>query len=149
MRSETMCSLFLNPVTGMVYFAFPQPTSSSPACEVSDMCVSYEQQPLNVWYLWVFLLLLLLLVLRCVVTCCLQCWIKRCSAHPPRRTVTVVTLSSSDSIYVTESSQCPHSLPGIPPLGPEASSAPSAVRLGGLQPGAPPSYEELFKTSKL
>ncbi|KAM4771091.1 transmembrane protein 207 [Rhinophrynus dorsalis] len=147
MRLKIVCSLFLNPITGMVYFAFPQTTFCSP-CDQNEICVSYIERPFNVWYVWVFLLLLLILILRCMIVCCLQCWIKRRSKYSTSRMITVVALSKSDSIYVTESSQCHQPQTWMPHQNTEASFTSSTISLGGLESGAPPSYEELFNTSK-
>ncbi|KAM4693848.1 transmembrane protein 207 [Discoglossus pictus] len=148
MRLKTVCSFFLNPITGMVYFAFPQPTCSS-SCELHEICVRYNDQPFDVWYVWFFLLLFLLLILCCGIGCCLQCWVKRRHPRSSRRTVTVVALSSSDSLFVTESSQCPQSRAWTLHQNTEACHTSSHTCLGGLESGAPPSYEELFNTSKL
>ncbi|XP_031758854.1 transmembrane protein 207 [Xenopus tropicalis] len=98
MRLKIACSPFLNPLTGLVYFAFLQPASSNP-CDQNEICVRYIEQPFNVWYVWVFLILLLIFILRCLISCCLQCWIKRRARYSSRHTVTVVTLSSLDSVY--------------------------------------------------
>ncbi|KAG8442704.1 hypothetical protein GDO86_010650 [Hymenochirus boettgeri] len=96
----------------------------------------------------VFLLLLIISILRCLISCCLQCWIKRRTRYPSRHTVTVVALSSLDSIYVTESSQCNSSWPWVQNQKTQPSSMSPVPSLGGLETGAPPSYEELFKTSQ-
>ncbi|OCT80673.1 hypothetical protein XELAEV_18027487mg [Xenopus laevis] len=148
MRLKIACSLFLNPLTGLVYFAFPQPTFSNP-CEHNEICVKYIEQPFYVWYVWAFLILLLIFILRCLISCCLQCWIKRCTRYSSRRTVTVVTLSSLHSVYVSGCSQCHSSQTWMPHLNSEASCGSTVLSIGGLEAGAPPSYEELFHTSKL
>ncbi|XP_056419534.1 transmembrane protein 207 [Hyla sarda] len=145
MRFKTVCAYFLNPVNGLVYFAFPQPTCSS-LCDLSEICVSYIEQPLSVWYIWIFLLVLLILMVHCVAACCLQCHVKRQERFSSRKTITVVTLSGSESIHVTESSQCPHLQSWSSHQTADASV--SSVSLGELELGAPPSYEELFINRK-
>ncbi|XP_063775705.1 transmembrane protein 207 [Pseudophryne corroboree] len=96
---------------------------------------------------WVFLLLLLILILRCGAICCLQCWMKKQARHTTNKTLTVFTLSSLDSLFVTESSRCLHSQTLSPHETSETSV--SSIALGELESGAPPSYEELFSTSKV
>ncbi|KAG8542095.1 hypothetical protein GDO81_027471 [Engystomops pustulosus] len=145
MRFKTVCSYFLNPLNGLVYFAFPQPSCSG-LCDLSEICVSYIEQPLSVWYIWIFLLVLLILIVRCVAACCLQCCVKRQAKVCSRKTVTVVTLSRSDSIYGTDSSQCPPPQPWS--SNQTSDSSVFTVSLGDLELGAPPSYEELFCNRK-
>ncbi|KAM3932727.1 transmembrane protein 207 [Leptodactylus fuscus] len=145
MRFKTVCSYFLNPLNGLVYFAFPQPSCTS-LCNQSEICVRYIEHPLNAWYIWIFLLVLLILSVRCMTACCLQCCVKKPAKLSSRKKVTVVTLSGSDSIYVTESSQCLH-----PPTWfshQTSNSSVSSVSLGDFKLGAPPSYEELFYNRK-
>ncbi|XP_075720185.1 transmembrane protein 207 [Rhinoderma darwinii] len=145
MRFKTVCFYFLNPLNGLAYFAFPQPSCSS-FCDLSEICVSYIEQPLSVWYMWIFLLVLLILIVRCVTVCCFQFWVKTPARFPSRKMVTVVTLSGSDSLYVTESSRCPHSQSWSSHRISDASV--SSVSLGDLELGSPPSYEELFTNRK-
>ncbi|XP_053316348.1 transmembrane protein 207 [Spea bombifrons] len=140
-RMKTLRSFFLSPITGMVYLTLPQTACPSP-CDLTEICVSYIEQPLNVWYVWVFLLIVAILVLRCMVACCIQCWVKRRTRFSSRHAVTVVTLSSSD-LCVTESPMCHAWIPS-----PNNETLTSTVCLGGLESGAPPSYEELFSTRK-
>ncbi|XP_063297152.1 transmembrane protein 207 [Pelobates fuscus] len=144
MRLKTVRFIFLNPMTGMVYFAFPQPVFPNP-CDLSEICVSFMEQPLEVWYVWVFLIILLIVMLRCMVGCCLQCWIKRQTRFLSRRMVTVVTLSSPESVHVAESSQCHRPHLWVPHQNIMTST--SGISLRGLESGAPPSYEELFNIS--
>ncbi|XP_073445559.1 transmembrane protein 207 [Dendrobates tinctorius] len=145
MRFKTVCSYFLNPLNGLVYFAFPQPSSSN-LCDLSEICVSYIEQPLSVWYIWIFLLVLLLVIVRCVATCCFHCCVKRPVKLSSRKIVTIVTVSGSDSVYVTESSGCPN--PQSWSTHQTFDSSVSSVSLGELELGAPPSYEELFSNRK-
>ncbi|KAM4043765.1 uncharacterized protein ACNLHF_014038 [Anomaloglossus baeobatrachus] len=145
MRFKTVRSYFLNPINGLVYVAFPQPSSSS-LCDLSEICVSYIEQPLSVWYIWIILLILLIVVVRCVTACCLHCCVKRQAKLSSRKMVTVVTVGGSDSVYVTESSGC--SNPQSWSTHQIVDSSVSSVSLGELEIGAPPSYEELFSSRK-
>ncbi|XP_040287010.1 transmembrane protein 207 [Bufo bufo] len=141
MRFKTVCSYFLNPLNGLAYFAFPQPSCSS-LCDLSEICVAYIEQPFSVWYIWIFVVALLILMVRCMAACCLQCCVKRQAKLSSRNMVTVVSLSGSCSIYVTESSQCPH--PQSWSSHRTSDSSASSASVGELELGAPPSYEELF-----
>ncbi|XP_018431891.1 PREDICTED: transmembrane protein 207 [Nanorana parkeri] len=144
MKFKTACSYFLNLFTGVVYFAFPQVTLH-PVYIYICICVNYIEQPIDLWYIWVFLILLLIVLVRCLVDCCLQCWMKR-RRRPSRKMVTVVTLSSLDSLLGKETSEHSNFQTWT---SNETSGAPfCAVNLGGLESGAPPSYEELFSTNK-
>ncbi|XP_040203409.1 transmembrane protein 207 [Rana temporaria] len=143
MKSKTACSYFLNLFTGAVYFAFPQPSCSS-VCDISDICVNYIEQPIHLWYIWVFLVVLLIVLIRCLVDCCLQCRTKRRKLS--RKMVTVVTLSGLDSLQGKEILQ--HSNYQTWTSHETLETTFCAVNFGGLESGAPPSYEELFSTNK-
>ncbi|XP_072266505.1 transmembrane protein 207 [Pyxicephalus adspersus] len=143
MKFNTACCFFLNLFTGVVYFTFPQPSCAS-VCDVSDICVNYIEQPIHLWYIWVFMIVLLIVLVRCLADCCLQCWIKKRKSS--RKMVTVVTLSTLDSSQGTETSQHSNFRPWR--LNETSEASLCAVNLGVLETGAPPSYEELFSTNK-
>ncbi|KAG9463133.1 hypothetical protein GDO78_022343 [Eleutherodactylus coqui] len=89
---------------------------------------------------------MLILIVRCVAVCFLQCCVKRHARFSSASISTVVTVSGSDSIYVTESSQHLHSRSWSSHQTSDASL--SSVSLGESELGAPPSYEELFVSRK-
>ncbi|XP_058151521.1 transmembrane protein 207 isoform X2 [Dasypus novemcinctus] len=68
-------------------------------CEENEMCVNYNDQHPNGWYIW-FLLLIFLMALLCgVVFFCLQCWLKRPQVGSPRRTMAVFAVGDLDPVY--------------------------------------------------
>ncbi|KAM5165153.1 uncharacterized protein ACMZJ9_007585 [Mantella aurantiaca] len=143
MKFKTACSYFLNLFTGVVYFAFPQPSCSS-VCDVSDICVHYIEQPIHLWCIWVFLIVLLIVLARCLLDFCFKCYKKR--RRVSRKMVTVVTLSDLDSLHGIETPQRSH----FQTWASHETSGTTlcAVNLEGLESGTPPSYEELFTTNK-
>ncbi|XP_054537308.1 transmembrane protein 207 isoform X1 [Pan troglodytes] len=69
-------------------------------CEEDEMCVSYNDQHPDGWYIWILLLLVLVAALLCgAVVLCLQCWLRRPRIDFHRRTMAVFAVGDLDSIY--------------------------------------------------
>ncbi|NWR73755.1 TM207 protein, partial [Centropus unirufus] len=110
-------------------------------------CVGQSDENFSSWYVW-FLMFFLAVLLSCGICCCLQCWLKRRSCLPHRRTLAVFALSSSD---VFCESEVPHRLFSgslNPCMTAEMSSSP-APWLGLGETELPPSYEDIMKENKL
>ncbi|XP_075794382.1 transmembrane protein 207 isoform X2 [Pelodiscus sinensis] len=90
-------------------------------------------------------LLLLAMTLSCGFLFCMQCWLKRRSSFPCRRTLAVFALSDADSLGEASprAFSGAHTCPPNPELGP--STTPHAIPGGA---GPPPSYEDIMKTGK-
>ncbi|NXG68700.1 TM207 protein, partial [Baryphthengus martii] len=94
------------------------------------------------------ILFFLALLLSCGICCCLQCWLKRRSCLPHRRTLAVFALSGSDAFCASEVHQCPFSRSPSPCMTVEMSPSPaSPFSIGGTE--LPPSYEDIMKENKL
>ncbi|XP_058151520.1 transmembrane protein 207 isoform X1 [Dasypus novemcinctus] len=113
-------------------------------CEENEMCVNYNDQHPNGWYIW-FLLLIFLMALLCgVVFFCLQCWLKRPQVGSPRRTMAVFAVGDLDPVYETEASGSPAVGIHLQTQNPELYHVHCFGTLG-----PPPPYEEILKTSRL
>ncbi|NXA27381.1 TM207 protein, partial [Ibidorhyncha struthersii] len=112
------------------------------------LCIGQSDENFSSWYVWFLMLFFLALLLSCGTCCCLQCWLKRRSCPPPRRTLAVFALSSSDAFCATEAPQCPFSGSPSPGMTAEMSSSPAPwFSLRGTE--LPPSYEDITKENKL
>ncbi|XP_051006492.1 transmembrane protein 207 [Acomys russatus] len=110
------------------------------SCEENEMCVNYDHEHPDRWYIWFLLLIFLVIFLCGVVLFCLQCWLKRCRIDPPRRTMTVFALGDVDPIYGTEMAASPTAGICLPTHSSELHPSPCFVALG-----PPPPYEEILK----
>ncbi|XP_061308133.1 transmembrane protein 207 isoform X3 [Pezoporus flaviventris] len=70
---------------------------SASDCELGERCIRQSDENFSSWYVWFLMLFFLALLLSCGICCCLQCWLKRRSCLPHRRTQAVFALSSSDA----------------------------------------------------
>nr|XP_008264874.2 transmembrane protein 207 isoform X1 [Oryctolagus cuniculus] len=112
-------------------------------CEENEICVNYNEQQPNSWYVW-FLLLIFLVALLCgVVLYCFQCWLKRLRIDSSRRTMAVFAVGDLDPTYGTEASVNPTVGIHLHTQSPELYRVPC---FGAL--GPPPPYEETLKTSQ-
>uniref|UniRef100_A0A8C3RLX4 Transmembrane protein 207 n=1 Tax=Chelydra serpentina TaxID=8475 RepID=A0A8C3RLX4_CHESE len=109
--------------------------------------VNYSEESLSAWYIWLLVLFFLAMILSCGILFCLQCWLKRRSSFPSRRTLAVFALNDSDSLGGYEASQCAFS--GVPahPPNPELRPSP-ALRVSTRGAGSPPPYEDIMKAGK-
>nr|XP_025034241.1 transmembrane protein 207 isoform X2 [Pelodiscus sinensis] len=116
-----------------------------PKCELDEPCVNYNEEHLSAWYIGLLALLLLAMTLSCGFLFCMQCWLKRRSSFPCRRTLAVFALSDADSLGEASPRAFSgvHTCPPNPELGP--STTPHAIPGGA---GPPPSYEDIMKTGK-
>ncbi|XP_051778224.1 transmembrane protein 207-like [Erpetoichthys calabaricus] len=128
---------------GLLLTAFLQVVLGDNSCETKQMCTEVGGE--QIWYIWFCLALLTLLVLCLVLLCCIRTWLLRQNHLATTRTLTVLALNDSDSIYVSESSQFPHPGSKIHCRPSEVST----VYTGTQDCTPPPSYEEVMKTVKL
>ncbi|XP_030072359.1 transmembrane protein 207 [Microcaecilia unicolor] len=135
--------------TGVFSFALFQVAYSDLQCENSELSLMYSAQPISVWYVWFCPLLLLVVVLCCVILLCLQWWIRKRSKCSARRTLTVVALNDSDAAYETETSHCSYAGAHRHPQNLKFAHACPAIDDGVVGASAPPSYEDIFKTTKV
>ncbi|KFP79206.1 Transmembrane protein 207, partial [Acanthisitta chloris] len=134
--------------TGVLCLTFFQLADSELDCELGNRCIGQSDENLSSWYVWFLMLFFLALLLSCGICCCLQCWLKRQSFLPSRRTVAVFALSSSDAFCASEAPPCPFSRALSPCTTAEMSSSPAPhFSLGGTE--LPPSYEDVMKENKL
>ncbi|XP_028730991.1 transmembrane protein 207 [Peromyscus leucopus] len=141
-RSSSFWATSKIPTAGSLCLPLFQLVLSDLSCEENEMCVNYDNQHPDGWYIW-FLLLIFLAVLLCgVVLLCLQCWLKRCRTDSPRRTVAVFAIGDLDLIFGTEMAGSPRAGICLPTPNTELCQAPC---FGAL--GPPPPYEEAPKTS--
>ncbi|XP_010130623.1 PREDICTED: transmembrane protein 207 [Buceros rhinoceros silvestris] len=141
---------FASWITGTVVLCltFFQSADSESDCELGERCFGKSDENLSSWYVWILMLVFLALLLSCGICCCLQCWLKRRSCLPHRRTLAVFALSSSDAFCASETPQCPFSGSPSPQMTAEMSSSPAPrFSLGGTE--LPPSYEDVMKENKL
>ncbi|XP_061201742.1 transmembrane protein 207 isoform X4 [Neopsephotus bourkii] len=83
--------------TGVLCLSFLQLADSALDCELGERCIRQSDENFSSWYVWFLMLFFLALLLSCGICCCLQCWLKRRSCLPHRRTLAVFALSSSDA----------------------------------------------------
>ncbi|XP_062462216.1 transmembrane protein 207 isoform X2 [Pezoporus occidentalis] len=121
---------------------------SASDCELGERCIRQSDENFSSWYVWFLMLFFLALLLSCGICCCLQCWLKRRSCLPHRRTQTVFALSSSDAFCASEAPQCLFSGSLSPCMTTEMSSSP-APRFSLGETELPPSYEDIMKENKL
>ncbi|XP_069885928.1 transmembrane protein 207 [Dipodomys merriami] len=144
--SRTRCFSVTSVISAMGTLCTPlfQLVLSDLLCEENEMCINYNDEHPNMWYIW-FLLLIFLVALLCgVVLFCFQCWLKGPTIHSRRRTRAVFAVGDLDTIYGTEAAVRPtvgahlhtqnHDLYPVPCFGTLDS---------------PPPYEEITKTSQL
>ncbi|XP_012874972.1 PREDICTED: transmembrane protein 207 [Dipodomys ordii] len=144
--SRTRCFSVTSVISAMGTLCTPlfQLVLSDLLCEENEMCINYNDERPNMWYIW-FLLLIFLVALLCgVVLFCFQCWLKGPTIHSRRRTRAVFAIGDLDPIYGTEAAVRPtvgahlhtqnHDLYPVPCFGTLDS---------------PPPYEEITKTSQL
>ncbi|XP_003412838.1 transmembrane protein 207 [Loxodonta africana] len=121
-----------------------QPVLSDLPCGEHEMCINYNSQHPNGWYVWFLLLIFLVLLLCGAVVFCLQCWLKRSQIVSPRQTIAVFAVGDLDTVYGMEAAVSPtigiHLQTQNPELFPVSN-------FGAL--GPPPPYEEILKTSRL
>ncbi|PNI55014.1 TMEM207 isoform 1 [Pan troglodytes] len=114
-------------------------------CEEDEMCVSYNDQHPDGWYIWILLLLVLVAALLCgAVVLCLQCWLRRPRIDFHRRTMAVFAVGDLDSIYGTEAAVSPTVGIHLQTQTPDLYPVPAPC-FGPL--GSPPPYEEILKTT--
>ncbi|XP_003825016.2 transmembrane protein 207 [Pan paniscus] len=114
-------------------------------CEEDEMCVSYNDQHPDGWYIWILLLLVLVAALLCgAVVLCLQCWLRRPRIDSHRRTMAVFAVGDLDSIYGTEAAVSPTVGIHLQTQTPDLYPVPAPC-FGPL--GSPPPYEEILKTT--
>ncbi|NXK21559.1 TM207 protein, partial [Arenaria interpres] len=134
--------------TGVLVLNFFQLADSGSDCELGERCIRGSDENYSSWYVWFLMLFFLALLLSCGICCCLQCWLKRRSCLPHRRTLAVFALSSSDAFCASEAPQCPFSRSSNPCMTAETSSSPAPqFSLGENE--LPPSYEDIMKENKL
>uniref|UniRef100_A0A2R8Z6Z3 Transmembrane protein 207 n=1 Tax=Pan paniscus TaxID=9597 RepID=A0A2R8Z6Z3_PANPA len=113
-------------------------------CEEDEMCVSYNDQHPDGWYIWILLLLVLVAALLCgAVVLCLQC-LRRPRIDSHRRTMAVFAVGDLDSIYGTEAAVSPTVGIHLQTQTPDLYPVPAPC-FGPL--GSPPPYEEILKTT--
>ncbi|CAM9323413.1 unnamed protein product [Bubo scandiacus] len=147
-RPGALC--FTSWITGMgvLCLTFFQLADSESDCELGERCIRQSDENFSSWYVWFLMLFFLALLLSCGICCCLQCWLKRRSCLPHRRTLAVFALSSSDAFCASEVSQCPFSGSPSPCMTAEMSSSPAPqFSLGETE--LPPSYDDIMKENKL
>ncbi|XP_063476618.1 transmembrane protein 207 [Symphalangus syndactylus] len=113
-------------------------------CEEDKMCVNYNDQHPNDWYIWILLLVLVAALLCGAVVLCLQCWLRRPRIDFHRRTTAVFAVGDLDSIYGTEAAVSPTVGIHLQTQTPDLHPVPAPC-FGPL--GSPPPYEEIVKTS--
>ncbi|KFV08336.1 Transmembrane protein 207, partial [Tauraco erythrolophus] len=133
--------------TGALCLIFLQLADSESNCELGERCVRQSDENFSSWYVWFLMLFFLASLLSCGICCCLRCWLKRRSCPPPRHTLAVFALSSSDAFCVSEVPQCPFSGSSSLCMTAEISSSVPRFSLGGTE--LPPSYEDIMKENKL
>ncbi|XP_003256702.1 transmembrane protein 207 [Nomascus leucogenys] len=112
-------------------------------CEEDKMCVNYNDQQPNGWYIWILLLVLVAALLCGAVVLCLQCWLRRPRIDFHRRTTAVFAVGDLDSIYGTEAPVSPTVGIHLQTQTPDLHPVPTPC-FGPL--GSPPPYEEIVKT---
>ncbi|NXP51424.1 TM207 protein, partial [Heliornis fulica] len=134
--------------TGVLCLTFFQVAGSEPDCEPGQRCSGQSHENFSSWYVWFLMSFFLAFLLSCGICCCLQCWLKRRSCLPHRRTLAIFALSSSDAFGASEAPQCPFSRSPSSCMTAEMSSPPaSQFSLEGTE--LPPSYEDVMKENKL
>ncbi|XP_053421829.1 transmembrane protein 207 [Nycticebus coucang] len=129
--------------TGTLCVPLFQLVLSDIPCEEKEMCVNYNGQHPNDWYIWVLLLVSLAALLCAVALFCLQCCLKRARVASQRRTVAVFAVADADPVYGTEAAVSPTVGIRLQTPNPELYPVPC---FGTLNP--PPSYEEILKTNQ-
>ncbi|KAM6223929.1 transmembrane protein 207 [Rhynchocyon petersi] len=129
---------------GTLCLALFQLVLSDLPCEENEMCINYNNQHPNAWYVWFLLPLFLVALLCAAVLFCLQCWLKRSRLVSPRRTMAVFAVGDVDHVYGTEAAVNPTIGIHLQTQNSELYPVPC---LGTL--GPPPPYEEISKTSQL
>ncbi|XP_012495362.1 PREDICTED: transmembrane protein 207 [Propithecus coquereli] len=129
--------------TGTLGLPLFQLVLSDLPCEENEMCVNYNDQHPNDWYIWLLLLIFLVALLCGVVLLCLQCCLKRPRIDSQRHTVAIVAVGDLDPIYGAEAAVSPTVGIHLQTTNPELFPVPS---FGTLSP--PPPYEEILKTSQ-
>ncbi|KAM7159785.1 transmembrane protein 207 [Macrochelys suwanniensis] len=146
-RPRALCLTWpISEIGGLCLILF-QLADSDPKCEPDEPCVNYSEDSLSAWYIWLLILFFLAMILSCGILFCRQCWLKRRSSFPSRRTLAVFALSDSDSLGVSEASPCAFS--GVPthPPNPELRPSPT-LRISTRGAGLPPPYEDIMKAGK-
>ncbi|PNJ69418.1 transmembrane protein 207 [Pongo pygmaeus] len=113
-------------------------------CEEDEMCVNYNDQHPNGWYIWILLLVLVAALLCGAVVLCLHCWLRRPRIDSHRRTMAVFAVGDLDSIHGTEAAVSPTVGIHLQTQTPDLYPVPAPC-FGPL--GSPPPYEEILKTS--
>ncbi|KAM9544345.1 transmembrane protein 207 isoform 1-T1 [Guaruba guarouba] len=134
--------------TGVLCLSFLQLADSASDCELGKRCIRQSDENFSSWYVWFLMLFFLALLLSCGICCSLQCWLKRRSCLPHRRTLAVFALSSSDASCASETPQCPFSGSLSSCMTTEMSSSP-APRFSLGETELPPSYDDIMKENKL
>ncbi|NXK72206.1 TM207 protein, partial [Amazona guildingii] len=133
--------------TGVLCLSFLQLADSASDCELGKRCIRQSDENFSSWYVWFLMLFFLALLLSCGICCSLQCWLKRRSCLPHRRTLAVFALSSSDAFCASETPQCP--LSGSMSSGTTMEMSSPAPRFSLGETELPPSYEDIMKENKL
>ncbi|KAL2804886.1 transmembrane protein 207 precursor, partial [Daubentonia madagascariensis] len=142
-RSRLFSTTSVISTTGTLCLPLFQLVLSDLQCEENEMCVNFNDQHPNGWYIWLLLLIFLVALLCGVVLLCLQCCLKRAQTDSQRRTMAVFAVGDLDPIYGTEAAVSPTVGIHLQTQNPELYPVPC---FGTLSP--PPPYEEILKTSQ-
>ncbi|XP_045152381.1 transmembrane protein 207 [Echinops telfairi] len=121
-----------------------QSVLSDLSCEENKICINYNDQHPNEWYIWVLLTVFLVVLVCGTALLCLQCCLERSQVVSPRHTVAVFAVGDVEPAYGTEATLSPTIGNHIQPQNPQLYPVPC---FGAL--GPPPPYEENIKTSRL
>ncbi|KAM9274819.1 LOW QUALITY PROTEIN: transmembrane protein 207 [Cariama cristata] len=145
-RPGALC--FASWITGTgVLLTFFQLAGSESDCELGERCIGQSNENFSSWYVWFLMLFFLALLLSCGICCCPAVLAETRSCLPPRRTLAVFALSSSDAFCASEMPRCPFSESPSPCMTAEMSSSPAPQF--SLEGTESPAYEDIRRENKL